>query len=219
MGQALNAPVQFAVKWTLVSRSPLLWFVIALIAALLVAAFAPLEKTLGMNARIVYFHGAWVWAAMLAFLAAALTGLGGLVLQRAELNERSRALGRAGLCFWITFLPMSLYVMQANWNGLFLDEPRFRVPLNLAIVSLLLQVGLSFIPEVRWTSLANIAFAAAFFASMNAVQAVLHPESPIFQPGAGDIRLFFVFLLVLLSLAAWQLARAWRRWESKRYSR
>ena len=201
------------------SRSPWLRFGIAIIAAGLVAAFAPLEKTLGVNSRIVYFHGAWVWAAMLALLAAAITGLAGLIGRRPVLNEWSRALGRAGLCFWIIFLPMSLFVMQANWNGLYLDEPRFRVPLNLAIVGLLLQVGLSFIPEARWTSLANIAYAAALFASMNAAQAVLHPESPIFNSGARDIQVFFVALLILLVMAAWQLALAWLQWERKRHAR
>lgn len=200
------------------NRSPWLWFVIAVIAAGLVAAFAPLEKTLGVNARIVYFHGAWVWAAMLAFLAAAIAGLVGLLGRRPAFDEWSRALGRAGLCFWICFLPMSLYVMQVSWNGLYLDEPRFRVPLNLAIAGLLLQVGLSFIPEARWTSLANIVYAVALFASMNAAQAVLHPESPIFRSGARDIQVFFVAMLVLLALAVWQLALAWLQWERKKHA-
>ena len=195
-----------------------MWSIIAIIAAGLVAAFAPLEKTLGVNARIVYFHGAWVWAAMLAFLAAAIAGLVGLIGRRPALDEWSRALGRAGLCFWICFLPMSLYVMQANWNGLYLDEPRFRVPLNLAIVGLLLQVGLSFIPEARWTSLANIAYAVALFASMNAAQAVLHPESPIFRSDARDIQVFFVAMLILLALAVWQLALGWLQWERKKHA-
>lgn len=201
------------------SRSPWLRLGIAIIAALLVAAFAPLEKTLGANARLVYFHGAWVWTAMLAFLAAAVAGLAGLIGRRPALNEWSRALGRAGLCFWIVFLPMSLYVMQANWNGLYLDEPRFRVPLNLAIVGLLLQVGLSFIPDGRWTSLANIAYAVALFASMSAAQAVLHPESPIFSADARDIQAFFVGMLVLLAVAAWQLALIWLQWERQRHAR
>lgn len=200
------------------NRSPWLWFVIAVIAAGLVAAFAPLEKTLGVNARIVYFHGAWVWAAMLAFLAAAIAGLVGLLGRRPVFDEWSRALGRAGLCFWICFLPMSLYVMQVSWNGLYLDEPRFRVPLNLAIAGLLLQVGLSFIPEARWTSLANIVYAVALFASMSAAQAVLHPESPIFRSGARDIQVFFVAMLVLLALAVWQLALGWLQWERKKHA-
>lgn len=110
---------------------------------------------------------------------------------------------------------MSLYVMQANWNGLFLDEPRFRIPLNLAIVGLLLQVGLSFFP-VRWTSLANLVYGAALILVMGGVQTVLHPESPIINSEARSIQVFFVILLVGLVIAAWLLAWAWYRWELSR---
>ena len=156
-------------------KSPWLWFVLALLGALLLAAFAPLEKTLGINARIVYLHGAWVWTALVSFLLAALAGLAGLLTRKTALQRWSRALGRTGLFFWLTFLPMSLYVMQANWNGLFLDEPRFRTPLNFAIVGLLLQIGLAFFP-LLWTSLANLIFGVALFVVMNGIQTVMHPR-------------------------------------------
>ena len=88
--------------------------------------------------------------------------------------------------------------MQANWNGLFLDEPRFRIPLNLAIVGLLLQIGLAFFPVGVWTSLGNLVFAVAVMVVMSSVQAVLHPESPIFTSGERQIQLFFLGLLILL---------------------
>jgi hypothetical protein len=192
-----------------------LWFVIFLAAALAAAAFAPLEKTLGMNARLVYFHGAWVWAALVAFVAAAILGLVGLVLRRATLHHWSLALGRTAIVFWLAFLPMSLLVMQANWNGLFLDEPRFRVPLNFAIVGVLLQVGVSFFPPA-WASLANLVFGVALLVGLRNAGTVLHPESPIFGSGATGIQLYFAGLVILLSLAAWQMARLWRNWELRR---
>ena len=199
------------------SRSPVLWFVLFLLAALLLAGLAPLERTLGANARLVYFHGAWVWTALASFLAAAVCGLVGLLLrEKPQLpgtkpgwHAWSRALGRTGLFFWVTFLPMSLVVMQANWNGLYLDEPRFRVPLNFAIVGLLLQIGLSFLPDVRWTSLANIGYAIALLVGMSGAQAILHPESPIFNSNARDIQLYFLGLNLLLLASGLQMARWW----------
>jgi len=192
------------------TRYPFVGMLIFLALSIALAAFAPLEKTLGANARIVYFHGAWVWAAMLAFLAAGITGAAGLITSPGRRwHYWSQALGRSGLCFWIAFLPMSLFVMQANWNGLFLNEPRFRIPLNLAIVGLLLQVGLSFLPDVRWTSLANLAYGIAFFVGMNSLQSVLHPDSPILNSSARDIQLFFAGLLLLITLAMFQLALWW----------
>lgn len=192
-------------------KSPWIGLGLALAAAGLLAAFAPVEKTLGANARIVYLHGAWVWVAMLCFLLAALAGLAGLAWRHAGLQDWSLALGRTGLCYWVTFLPMSLWVMQANWNGLFLDEPRFRIPLNYAIVGLLLQVGLAFFGRPSWAALANIGFAVALFTGISRAEYVLHPDSPIFNAEAGAIRLFFIGLLILLAAGAGQLARGWRQ--------
>ena len=195
-----------------------MWLVIFLAAALAAAAFAPLEKTLGINARLVYFHGAWVWAALVAFAAAGVVGLVALLSRRADLHYWSLALGRTAIIFWLVFLPMSLLVMQANWNGLFLDEPRFRVPLNFAIVGVLLQVGISFFPPA-WASLANLVFGVALLAGLRSAGTVLHPESPIFGSGATGIQLYFAGLVILLSLAAWQMARLWQSWELRRNQR
>ncbi len=176
-----------------------------LAAIALVVALSPREKTLGVNASIVYLHGAWVWVALFLFLAAAAAGLAGLLARRETIHLWSRALGRTALLFWITFLPQSLVVMQANWNGLFLEEPRFRIPLNYAIAGLLLQVGASFYPA-KWSSLLNLVFGVALFAGMNAVETVLHPDSPVFSSGSLSIQLFFAALLVLLSAAGLQIA-------------
>lgn len=186
-----------------------MWFGVFLASAVLVALFAPLEKTLGLNSRLVYFHGAWVWAAMLTFVWAAAVGLAGLISRRQLFHLWSRGLGRSALSFWVLFLPMSLYVMQANWNGLFLDEPRFRLPLNFAVVGLLLQMGMSFFPLV-WTSFGNLIFAAALILGMQSIQTVLHPESPIFQSSAFGIQAYFALQVIFLLLAAIQLGRGWR---------
>lgn len=185
------------------------WLLLTLVAMAVFTAFSPLEKTLGANARIVYLHGAWVWAALAGLLLASLVGLLGLLLRRDILHRWSLALGRAGLLMWVLFLPQSLYVMQANWNGLFLDEPRFRVPLNLAVVGLLLHIGLSFFKVGTWTSLGNLAYGVAVMVVMSSVQAVLHPESPIFTSGERQIQFFFFGLLVLLLALVLQIARLW----------
>ena len=186
-----------------------IWLLLTLIVIAVFTAFSPLEKTLGVNVRIVYLHGAWVWAALAGLLAAGLVGLLGLLLRHKTLHAWALALGRTGLLMWILFLPQSLYVMQANWNGLFLDEPRFRVPLNLAIVGLLLQVGLTFFPVGKWTSLGNLVYSAAVLVMMSSMQAVLHPQSPVFTSGEWRILFFFLALVILLLLLEFQIARLW----------
>ena len=111
----------FCMNW----KSPILWFFLSLIAVVGITLISPPEATLGVNARVVYLHGAWVWTSLAAFVTAGIVGLLGLILRRENLHHWSRAVGRTGLFFWITYLPISLWAMQTNWNGLFLAEPRW----------------------------------------------------------------------------------------------
>lgn len=200
-----------AVKSKLVSRSPVFWFFIVLAGIAAVTLVSPAEKVLGANARIVYLHGAWVWAALAAFIAAGVVGAAALAMRLADLHAWSRALGRTGLFFWITYLPISMWAMQTNWNGLYLAEPRFRLAVIFSVTGVLLQAGLALLDRPAWISAANIAYAAALFFAIATTQNVMHPPSPMLDSDAGRIQLYFATLVALTLLAAWQVARWWRR--------
>ena len=191
-------------------RSPVLWFVLTLIAILGVTALGPAERSLGTNVRVVYLHGAWVWAALIYILAAAGVGLVGLFTQRQGWHLWSRALGRTGLIFWISYLPLSMWAMQSNWNGLFLAEPRWRMALVFAISGLLLQVGVTLLEDPAWASVLNLVYAVILIYVLMTTEEVMHPGSPIFGSGAWRIQVYFLGLLALVLFAAWQLARWWR---------
>ncbi|NOY99725.1 MAG: hypothetical protein GXP40_11080 [Chloroflexi bacterium] len=194
------------------TKTPLRWFFVVLVVIALVALFGPEEKSLGSNVRIVYLHGAWVMAAEIAFIAAAIAGLIGLVGRRAAFHNWSAALGRTGITFWVTYLPLSLWAMQANWNGLFLAEPRFRLALTFAVVGVLLQIGL-WLFNIPWlTSLANIVYIVVLRIAFAAASNVMHPPpSPIFSSGLWDVIFFFVTMNVLALSAAYFLTRWWIR--------
>ncbi len=189
-------------------KSPITSFFITIIVIALLALFGPEEKSLGINVRIVYLHGAWVLAAQLAFLAAGIAGLLALITRRGELHNWSAALGRVGIIFWVTYLPLSLWAMQANWNGLFLAEPRFRLALIFAVTGALLQIGLWLINTDWITSLANIVFIIVLRAVFANADNVMHPPpSPIFNSGNFAIIGFFLALIALTLLAAYFLTR------------
>jgi len=190
------------------NKSPLINFLITVLAVAMFTFLGPEEKSLGSNVRIVYLHGAWVLAAEVAFLAAALAGLFGLLLQREVFHAWSAALGRAGIIFWVTYLPFSLWAMQTNWNGLFLSEPRFRLALIFAITGVLLQIGL-WLFNFQWlTSLGNILYIVALRAVFATAQNIMHPPpSPIFNSGNHAIITFFILLNLLAWLAAYFLTR------------
>ncbi len=190
-------------------KSPLSLFLLSVILIGLLALFGPEEQTLGANVRVVYLHGAWVLAAELAFLAAGLAGLLALFTKQEPLHKWSAALGRTGIFFWVTYLPLSLWAMQTNWNGLFLAEPRFRLALIFAVTGILLQIGLWLI-NIDWvTSLANVIFIVILRLVFAGAENVMHPPpSPIFNSGNFAIIGFFLVLILLSLLAAYFLTRA-----------
>lgn len=196
-------------RWT----SPLLWLALCLLAIAGLTAIGPAERSLGVNVRVVYLHGAWVWAGLAGILAAGVAGLAGLAFSRPAWQRWSRALGRAGLIFWITYLPISLWAMQTNWNGLFLAEPRWRVALIFSVAGLLLQAGVSLLGSPAWAAGANPIFAAALLLALNTTENVMHPPSPILDSDARLIQLFFFTLTALTLLAEWQVARLLHRLE------
>jgi hypothetical protein len=189
-------------------KSPLTLFFLTVIVIALLALFGPEEKSLGANVRIVYLHGAWVLSAELAFVAAALAGLIGLITKRETFHRWSAALGRTGIFFWITYLPLSLWAMQSNWNGLFLSEPRFRLAVIFAVTGLLLQLGL-WLMKTSWvTSTANIIFIVILRLIFATADNVMHPPpSPIFNSGNYVIIGFFLALILLTLVAAYFLTK------------
>jgi hypothetical protein len=114
--------------------------------------------------------------------------------------------------FWITYLPLSLWAMQSNWNGLFLAEPRFRLAAIFAITGLLLQLGLWLI-NIDWiTSLANLLFIVILRVIFSTAENIMHPPpSPIFSSGNLTIIGFFLALIGLTLLASYFLTRVFLR--------
>jgi hypothetical protein len=211
------------------TKSNLLLFVVCVILIALLALFGPEEQSLGANVRIVYLHGAWVLTAELVLLLAGLAGvialIGYVIPQvkyystfRHEYVSRniggdnahrwSAALGRTGIFFWVTYLPLSLLAMQTNWNGMFLAEPRFRLAVIFAVTGVLLQAGLWLMNTDWLTSLANIIFIVILRVIFATADNVMHPPpSPIFNSGNFTIIGFFVGMIALSLVASYFLTR------------
>jgi hypothetical protein len=191
-------------------RSPFFWFVLAVLTTAGLTAIGPEEASLGENVRIVYLHGAWVLTAEAVLGLSAATGLFGLLFRHDKLQRWSMALGRTGLIFWIIYLPLSLWAMESNWNGLFLSEPRFRIAVIFAVTGVLLQVGMALVGRLPFTALANVLFFCALWITLRQAETVLHPPpSPIFSSGILSLQLFFIGVIFLTMTAAYFLTRWW----------
>jgi hypothetical protein len=192
------------------SNSPFLWFIIALLITAGLTAFGPRVQSLGDNVRIVYLHAAWVFTAEAALALSAAAGLLGILFRRENLQRWSIAMGYTGLFFWVTDLPLSLWAMQSNWNGLFLAEPRFRVAVIFSVTGVLLQLGLMLLARPVFTSFFNVLFLAGLRIALSRTAYVLHPPpSPTFSSGNLSLQVFFVIVVLLTMAAAWFMTRWW----------
>jgi hypothetical protein len=186
---------------------PPLWLLLSSIIILALVFVGPAERTLGTNVRLVYLHGAWVWSALISFAAAATLGILGLILRRASIQRWSLSIGRVGTFLWLTYLPMSMWTMQVNWNGLFLQEPRMRLAIDFALIGLLLQTAIIVLDRPAEGSLLNIAFAGSLGWSLIRTEQIMHPPSPIFSSDVATIKIYFIVLTGACIFAAWHLAR------------
>lgn len=191
-------------------------FTFSLAAVILVVFLAPLEKTLGQGMRIVYFHGAWVWVGIGSFVLTGIVGLAAIFIKKPFLHTWSAAGGRTALGFWIASLPMSLLVMQLNWNGFYFDEPRWRIPFTFAVIGILLQFGLYLINKPILTSVGNFLYAGALIIGLNSVESILHPDSPILNSNSTTIKVYFLVIIVLLSVSAYTIFHFWLDWDHHR---
>lgn len=189
-------------------KQPAVGFALALILLVVLTNFGPVERSLGVNVRLVYLHGVWVWTAIMALAGSALFAIPGAFMDNAFSQRWSRALGQAGLLFWITYLPLSIWTMQANWNGLYLAEPRFKIGLDFAVIGVLLQIAILVLSRPRITSTLNLSFFVALVISLNRAEQVMHPPSPIMTSDSLLIRGFF-FLLLAVAIAAGGFLSLW----------
>jgi hypothetical protein len=191
-------------------NSPFFLFILALLTTVVLTWLGPQEKSLGFAVRIVYLHGAWALTAEAALGFSAVAGLLGILFRRDRLHSWSAALGYTGLFFWVSYLPISLWAMQANWNGLFLSEPRFRLAVVFSVTGVLLQVGLFLLAQPVFTSLFNVLFFAALRLGLSRANYVMHPPpSPIFSSGILSLQLFFIGIIFLIISAAYFMTRWW----------
>lgn len=191
-------------------KKPAIGFLIALSLLAVLTNFGPVERSLGVNVRLVYLHGVWVWTAILALAGSALFGIPGALLDNTFSQRWSQALGQAGMLFWITYLPLSIWTMQANWNGLYLAEPRFKIGLDFAVIGVLLQIAILILGKPRIASALNLSFFLALVVSLNRAEQVMHPPSPIMTSDSLLIRGFF-FLLLAVAIAAGSFLSLWLR--------
>ena len=179
---------------------------IALLAVtMLIAWLAPPDVVLGGISHLVYVHGAMVWVALICFTAGAVLGLAHLLTNRATLHWQSQLLERAGLLFWIGYLPIGMWTAKLAWSRVFLAEPRYAMAIAVGITGISFQVGSALLESDRVTSFLNALFGLIVWTLLVRTPLVMHPNGPVRASGSWGIKLFFFGLVIMGLLIAVQI--------------
>ncbi len=193
-------------------NSPLIPLSLLLLGAL-VLWLSPAEARLGEGVKYVYVHVGLIWAGMAGLLIAG--GLGAMVaigwLKRWP--DWIQTIAWVGLGLYTAGLLMSRLAAEANWGGMFWQEPRTRTALQVITLGLIVQVIGSW--EVWPRLVGSLRFGLVGFLAWTslATPLFLHPPNAIRASSSTAIQASALALFLL-----WCLVGAWVAlyWQSKR---
>lgn len=184
-----------------------------LMAALLIALIAPEERTLGSSIRSVYIHVALTITGRIGLSIAGLLGLIVLLTGHKGAAAWMQTIGWMALAFFAAGIIASAMSARMTWGGFGLDEPRMRGALQVASITLIVQILHTWLPpsQIRLQGLLHMIPVSFLTWMVLSTELVLHPEDPIGTSNATPIQLTFGVLIALCTLAA-----AWMVWQQRR---
>lgn len=182
---------------------------------------APAESRLGNTVKLVYVHGALVWAGLFTFSAAGLLGLVALVVrhlvgpaERARVWYRgTEAAGLAALIVWAGYVISSMAVTALTWGQLVAwNEPRVRVTGLILVGAVVLYVVARLVDHADFTAVINLLMGIVPWVMVRQADAIRHPVDPIGGSGSTAIQGYFLLIeLTVAGLAATLIAWLWVR--------
>ena len=199
---------------------PLLALGLVLLLALWVV-LAPAESRLGNIVKLVYVHGALVWAGLFTFSVAGLVGLVALVVRHlVGPAERARvwccgteAASLAALIVWAVYVISAMAVTGLAWGQLVAwNEPRVRVTGLILVGGVVLYVVARLVDHADFTAVTSLLMGIVPWVMVLQADAIRHPVDPIGGSGSAAIQGFYLLIeLTVAGLAATLVAWLWVR--------
>lgn len=182
---------------------------------------APAESRLGNVVKLVYVHGALVWAGLFTFSAAGLLGLVALVVRHliprpapaAVWYQGTAAASLAALIVWAIYVVSAMAVTGLTWGQLVAwNEPRVRVTGLILVAALVLFVVARLVNHADFTAVVNLLLGIVPWVMVQQADAIRHPVDPIGGSGSTAIQGYYLLIqLTVAALAATLVAWLWVR--------
>lgn len=188
---------------------------------------APSESRLGSVVKLVFVHGALVWAGLLAFTLAGALGLVALAVRylwgslapaarnRAHVWYRgTEAADVAALIVWVATVISSMAVTGLTWGQLIAwNEPRVQATGLILVAALVLFIVARLVANQDFTAIVSVLMGIVPWILVRQAGVIRHPVDPIGGSESASIQAFFALILLTiigltLTLIAWLWAGA-----------
>jgi hypothetical protein len=206
-------------KWLPVAAVVLLIILCALVL------LAPAESRLGNLVKLVYVHGALVWAGLATFTLAGALGLVALAVRHLARSagcaqkwyRATRAAGVAALVIWIIYVISAILVTGLTWGQwIAWNEPRVQATALILGAALVLALVARLVGHPDFTAIVNVVMGILPWILVSRADAIRHPVDPIGGSNSSSIQGYFLLIqLAVLALAAILVAWLWARAEQQ----
>lgn len=185
---------------------------------------APSESRLGSLVKVVFVHGALVWAGLMAFTIAGVLGLVALFVRhlwgslapsardRAAVWYRgTEAAELAALMVWVVTVVSSMAVTGLTWGQLIAwNEPRVQATGLILLAALVLFVVARLVANHDFTAIVSVLMGIVPWILVRQAGVIRHPVDPIGGSESASIQAFYgLILLTILGLTLTLIAWLW----------
>jgi hypothetical protein len=176
---------------------------------------APAEARLGSVVKVVYLHGALVWAGLVTFSLAGGLALVALLTRRLVWYRGTRAGGQGALLVWLIYVLSAMLVTGLTWGQLIAwGEPRVRATALILVAAVLLALVGWAVNHRDFSAVVNLVMGVLPWIVVRRAGAIRHPEDPIGGSQSASIQLFYMLIvLTVAGLVVILIAWLWIRLE------
>ena len=174
--------------------------------ALLLIWLSPSEKTLGSLVKLIYFHGAIVYAAFFSFMVAGILGAIYIVAAKPKIYLWLRAFQRTAFLFWVVYFLSSMVLTYLAWGGIGWMEPRFQLAILILVLVLVVFLITLWFDWPKVIASLNLALFVTVFYMTSRVQRIFHPSNPIGKSSSFAMKLYAIMILAIFVFIAFGTA-------------
>ena len=170
---------------------------------------APAEARLGNVVKLIYVHGALVWAGLAAFTLAGALALVALLSRRSVWYRGTQSAGWVALLVWFIYALSAMIVTYLTWGQLIAwPEPRVRATALILAAAVLLAIVRRAVGHPDFAAIVNLVMGVVPWVVVRQAGVIRHPVDPIGGSQSASIRLYYLLIVwtvagLVLTLTAW----------------